>query len=75
MEAFNQPDPGHLEYIPLDYRAAYSQLARKFTILAHTLNPSDLSIEGQDCLTEAIELIKAVEKTELTVQIIKKEES
>lgn len=58
------------EYLRPDYQAAFSQLARKFTILAHTLNQFDLGHTERDCLNEGMSLIEAVEKTELTIQVI-----
>ena len=63
-----------IEYLRPDYQAAYSQLARKFTILAHTLNPSDLGHTEANCFIEAMRLIEAVEKSELTFQVINEQE-
>lgn len=56
-----------IEYSPLNYQAAYSQLARKFTMLERILNPSVLVDAEVNCiLIEAMNVIKAVEKFELT---------
>ena len=69
------------EYIRPDYQAAYSQLARKFTmlyrigIMLHPSVSSDEAEEVDSIMFEAMRLIEAVEKAELTAQVIEKEES
>lgn len=68
-------DEMRIEYLRPDYQAAYSQLARKFTILHRIVKPSVLNDAEVNCIIiEAMKLIEAVEKSELTLQIISEEE-
>jgi len=76
------PDPLTVEYLRPDYQAAYSQLARKFTILERTLDDSEkvgdfwnAPHDADRVIYEAMELIQAVEKAELTVQVIQEDNS
>jgi len=70
------------QHLRLDYQAAYSQLARKFTILERTLDDSEkvgdfwnAPHDADRVIYEAMELIQAVEKAELTVQVIQEDNS
>ena len=70
------------QHLRLDYQAAYSQLARKFTLLERTLDDSEkvgdfwnAPHDADRVIYEAMELIQAVEKAELTVQVIQEDNS
>ena len=56
-----------MEYIRPDYQAAFSQLARRFTMLDH-MSLAEEKVEVNHIITEAMKLIEAVEKAELMLR-------